>query len=160
MFRKIVIAVDQSQPAADAMAAGVDLAIRSGSQVVLLTVIPPPPSIIPDIAAASAKLDADRAEARRLLERCRRQLSRDAQVEELVFEGSPADEIVAAAISTHADLVIVGTNSRRGLSRMFLGSTAEAVVRNSPCTVLVVRQPQHAPVVADVNRLAPATSVT
>jgi nucleotide-binding universal stress UspA family protein len=159
MFRKILIAVDQSRPAADAAGMGAELAGKTGAEVVLLTVVPPPPAVIADVAAASAKLDDARAEARRLLDRYRKQLPGGARVEEMVFEGSPADEIVSAAVSSHADLVILGTNSRHGLSRVFLGSTAEAVVRNSPCTVLVVRQPQES-ATASVSRLAPATSVT
>jgi nucleotide-binding universal stress UspA family protein len=152
MFRKILIALDHSTPAADAAKFGSDLAAKSGAEVVLLTVVPPPPGVIPDVAAAGAKLDYNRSEGRRLLDRYRRLLPHNTLVEELVFEGSPPDEIVSAALSCHADLVVLGTHSRHGLSRVFLGSTAEAVVRNSPCTVLVVRQPQEAAPAAHLDR--------
>ena len=161
MFRRILIAVDHSKPAADAAEFGADLAAKMNAEVILLTVVPPPPALIPDIASASAKLDASRAEAKRLLARCRQQLPRETRVEELVFEGDAADEIISAAASCHADLVIVGTHSRHGLSRVFLGSTAEAVVRNAPCTVLVVRQPVlTTPNPAAVEGLATSGSIT
>ncbi len=52
---------------------------------------------------------------------------------------SPADTIVDHAVAIHADAVIVGTHGRRGLDRLFLGSVAEAVVRNAPCSVLTVK---------------------
>lgn len=50
-----------------------------------------------------------------------------------------ADEIAQLASDLEADLVVVGTHGRRGLSRALLGSSAEATVRLAPCPVLVVR---------------------
>jgi nucleotide-binding universal stress UspA family protein len=52
---------------------------------------------------------------------------------------SIADEIAQLAADLEADLVVVGTHGRRGLSRVLLGSSAEATVRLAPCPVLVVR---------------------
>jgi nucleotide-binding universal stress UspA family protein len=53
---------------------------------------------------------------------------------------APAEQIVELAFDLDADLVVVGTHGRRGLSRMMMGSVAEAVVRRAPCPVLVVRE--------------------
>jgi len=50
-----------------------------------------------------------------------------------------AQEIAQLAADLEADLVIVGTQGRLGLSRVLLGSTAEATVRLAPCPVLVMR---------------------
>jgi nucleotide-binding universal stress UspA family protein len=50
-----------------------------------------------------------------------------------------ADEISQLAADLEADLVVVGTHGRRRLSRVLLGSSAEATVRLAPCPVLVVR---------------------
>lgn len=52
---------------------------------------------------------------------------------------APAEEVAQLAADLEADLVIVGTHGRRGLSRMVLGSVAEGTVRLAPCPVLVVR---------------------
>jgi nucleotide-binding universal stress UspA family protein len=51
----------------------------------------------------------------------------------------PSEEIAALAGQLQADLVVVGTHGRRGLSRLLLGSVAEGIVRLAPCPVLVVR---------------------
>ena len=51
----------------------------------------------------------------------------------------PSEEIAQLAVDVEADLVIVGTHSRRGLARMILGSVAEATVRLAPCPVLVIK---------------------
>ena len=56
---------------------------------------------------------------------------------------TPADEIVKFAKEIHADVIIVGTHGREGVSRMLMGSVAEHVVRHAPCPVLVVRPQEH-----------------
>jgi nucleotide-binding universal stress UspA family protein len=62
---------------------------------------------------------------------------------------SPADEIVKYAKEVHADIVVVGTHGRGGVSRLLMGSVAEHVVRNAPCPVLVVRPREHEFVMPD-----------
>ena len=52
---------------------------------------------------------------------------------------APSHEIAQLAADVEADLVVVGTHGRRGMSRVLLGSVAEAVVRLAPCPVLVAR---------------------
>jgi nucleotide-binding universal stress UspA family protein len=63
---------------------------------------------------------------------------------------SPTIEIAQLASDVESDLVVVGTHGRRGVSRLVLGSVAEATVRLAPCPVLVVRQkapPQPVPAI-------------
>jgi nucleotide-binding universal stress UspA family protein len=67
---------------------------------------------------------------------------------------SPAEEIAELARELEAHLVVVGTHSRRGLSRMLLGSVAEGVVRLAPCPVLVVR-PRETPDVPSIDPPCP-----
>ena len=59
--------------------------------------------------------------------------------ERLVVDGPAALAIVKAARDLPAELVVVGTRGRTGLSRLTLGSVAEAVLSSAPCSVLVVR---------------------
>ncbi len=57
---------------------------------------------------------------------------------------SPAvTAILQTAASTDADMVIVGTHDRKGISRWALGSVAERVMRDAACPVLVVRPKHH-----------------
>jgi nucleotide-binding universal stress UspA family protein len=55
----------------------------------------------------------------------------------------PALEIVAYAKEAPADLIVIGTHGRTGVSRFLMGSVAEHVVRTAPCPVLVVRPSEH-----------------
>jgi nucleotide-binding universal stress UspA family protein len=57
----------------------------------------------------------------------------------------PSEQIAQLAADLEADLIVVGTHGHRGLSRLLLGSVAEATVRLAPCAVLVVR-PKAIPV--------------
>lgn len=50
-----------------------------------------------------------------------------------------ADTIAQQAADWRADLLVVGTHGRRGVSRMLIGSVAERVVRVAPCPLLLVR---------------------
>jgi len=54
--------------------------------------------------------------------------------------GDPAAEIVRIAGDEKAEMVVLGTHGRTGLSRLLMGSVAEAIVRKSPCPVLVYRE--------------------
>jgi nucleotide-binding universal stress UspA family protein len=53
--------------------------------------------------------------------------------------GDAAKEILAAAAACHADLIVMGTHGRTGLSRLLLGSVAEVVLRSASCPVVTVR---------------------
>ena len=52
-------------------------------------------------------------------------------------EGDAAGEIIAAADSAGADLIVMGTHGRTGLARLVIGSVARNVVRHATCSVLV-----------------------
>lgn len=56
-------------------------------------------------------------------------------------EGDPAAEIVAVAREQEADLVVVGTHGRTGLSRLVMGSVARNVLHHAHCSVLVAKAP-------------------
>lgn len=63
-----------------------------------------------------------------------------------------ADEITRLAVEVEADIIVVGTHGRRGMSRLVLGSVAESVVRRAECPVLVVRPKEtdtHVPKIED-----------
>lgn len=53
--------------------------------------------------------------------------------------GDPAGEIVRIASEEGAEMIVLGTHGRSGMTRMLMGSVAEAVVRRAPCPVLVYR---------------------
>ena len=57
----------------------------------------------------------------------------------LVIVGIAQHVLPLVARSLRASLLVLGTHGRKGLSRLFLGSVAESVMRHAPCSVLTVR---------------------
>ena len=62
------------------------------------------------------------------------------QVDKRVEIGDAATTICDVAAELGVDVIVVGSHGRKGISRLFLGSTSEHVVRHAPCPVLVVRE--------------------
>jgi nucleotide-binding universal stress UspA family protein len=55
--------------------------------------------------------------------------------------GAPADELIATAKETGADLIVVGAANRSALGRLFLGSVSGRLLSHAPCSVLIARTP-------------------
>ncbi|MBZ0187007.1 MAG: universal stress protein, partial [Candidatus Obscuribacterales bacterium] len=56
-----------------------------------------------------------------------------------IVDGSPANEILDLARSWPADLIILGSHGKTGLSKLLLGSVSQAVALNAPCSVRIVK---------------------
>ena len=54
--------------------------------------------------------------------------------------GDPAGEILRIAGDERVEMIVLGTHGRTGMTRLLMGSVAEAVVRRAPCPVLVYRE--------------------
>ena len=63
---------------------------------------------------------------------------RDENVQAFVEEGKPYEMILSASGQWEADLIVMGTHGRTGLSYILLGSVAEKVLRHSEKPLLVV----------------------
>jgi nucleotide-binding universal stress UspA family protein len=61
--------------------------------------------------------------------------------EHRLISGDPAHAIVRFAKDEAVDMIVMGTHGRTGLSRMLMGSVAEAIVRRAECPVLTYKQP-------------------
>jgi len=71
---------------------------------------------------------------------------RDLKPESALFEslgGRISEVIIKEAKKWRADLIVMGTHGRRGVTRMVLGSDAEAILRSTPVPVLLVRSPDR-----------------
>ena len=74
-------------------------------------------------------------------------------VTHVFLEGDPATEIVRYARDAGVDRIVMGTHGRTGTERLLMGSVAEKVLRDAPCSVLVVKLPRARP---KANRADPA----
>jgi nucleotide-binding universal stress UspA family protein len=70
--------------------------------------------------------------------------------------GSPQNEILQFANEQGVDLIVMGSHGRTGISRLLMGSVAEAVMRRANCPVLVVKRPMNVPEDSSSGALAGA----
>ena len=61
------------------------------------------------------------------------------QGEPVIVHGAPFQSIIDTAKDKGADLIVMGTHGRTGLTHVLMGSVAEKVIRLAPCPVLVTR---------------------
>jgi nucleotide-binding universal stress UspA family protein len=151
VFKRILVAVDRSEASRQAVELGARLAGLTGARVALLHVIDMSRELDPELGFADGVAGGElRSLAHDLLDRSRRMFPSGIRVDELIRDGDPPAEIVEAADKWGADLIIVGTYDHAPLARLLLRSTAESVVREAHCPVLIVGQaPTIAPAKAN-----------
>lgn len=81
-----------------------------------------------------------RAEAEQAVQRVVAHMkSEGIAAEGTLLEGRPAEAVTAVAREKDADLIVTGSRGRTGLERVLLGSTAERILNETSCAVLVVK---------------------
>lgn len=140
--KQILVPVDFSPYSEQALDYAVVLANQLGATIHLINAIGIPGHGAPEIglAYAASMIETANVENRKALDKlaaARRDQTTIGQV--IVRNGDPRDVILQAAEQVGADLIVMGTHGRRGLSRALLGSVAEMLVRTSPIPVLTVR---------------------
>jgi len=135
-FQKILCPVEFDPSASAVLELAARVAATNGGRVYVLHVVPlVVPTGRPDYVEAYQREEA--AVRTELRELAGKYLS-GVNYEVIADCGDPVEFILGAERRIPADLVVMGTHGRRGLSRVFLGSVAEAVVRQSYCPVLTV----------------------
>ena len=135
----ILVPIDHSPYAEHALDYAVELAAKLGAKVNVVTVVGVPIYGGPELGMAlpAATLDALISDNQRALDELAKKRSLNGKA--LVRTGDARDVILQTVEELGADLIVMGTHGRRGISRALLGSVAETVVRASPVPVLTVR---------------------
>ena len=141
MYRRILLTLDGSELAEQALPYAIAQAERFRAELVLLQVVEPFPS-----AGALWQADIEREEKQAIRLACDhlKQLAfpvreRGITVETVVNRGSPNQEIVRYAETNDVDLIVICTRGRSGFSRWLMGSVADRVVRGATVPVLLIR---------------------
>ena len=145
MYKSILVAVDGSQTSELALKEAIRLAKDMGARLLIVNVVDeinfnwaeyPNLTEIWDVLAASGRALLDKAAATA----AEAGVEADTRLLELDKLGDRVPEALAREAETWpADLIVVGTHGRRGLSHVFLGSVAEGIVRVATKPVLLIR---------------------
>ena len=145
MYQRILVPVDGSPTSLKGLAEAIKLARLSGGQIRLLYMVD---ALSTAMAVGAYAISADvidqlRADGAQILQQARDQAVAGGVATDTVLDegvrGRLADWVVEQVRSWPADVVVLGTHGRRGMSRMLLGSDAEQVLRICPVPVLLVR---------------------
>jgi nucleotide-binding universal stress UspA family protein len=137
-FQRVLVAIDGSEFAAHALEVASSLASAVNGQIGLVHVIDP------KFVGSETGVPADqiwalrRADGQGLLDRAASAIPGQPHPWKFLREGTPWKEIVRSAREWPADVIVVGTHGRSGLTRVLFGSTAEGVVRHAQKPVVVV----------------------
>lgn len=142
-IKTILFPTDFSQGARAAMDYALSLAQDYKAKLILLYVIQDisiAEWYIPSsISAADLVADMQKSAEQEMVKWGAEAAQKTQNIERLVKRGVPFVEIIGTAKERGADLIVIGTHGRTGIDHMLFGSTAEKVVRKSPCPVLTVR---------------------
>jgi nucleotide-binding universal stress UspA family protein len=144
LFREILVPIDGSDPSLEA----VHMALRivelcPQCQLTLLYVIDK--LVLNELVRFSARSEAEveselKDQGQKYVDFAKKEAQRKgASAQCRILKGDPFEEIVAAANSLHADLVIMGHTGRRGTSRVLIGSVTQRVLDYAACPVLVMK---------------------
>ncbi len=143
--KRILVPMDFSNLSKDALPWATFMAEQFKAEVVLLHVVEKFPidylmgreltshAIVPLIKQAEADLERAAVDLAKSI---------GIKISSAVREGKPHEEICEAAKALAVDLIVLTTHGYTGLKHVWLGSTAEYVVRHASCPVLVVRAAQ------------------
>ena len=141
MYTRILVPLDGSPLAEAILPEVVELATLHCAEVMLLRVALV--HAFPGVDQTDAQVRAVEEAETYLADVERRLAAQRITVSRAVRYGHAAQEILDHVQSRGVDLIAMSTHGRSGISRLVLGSVAEAVVRTAPTSVLVVRLPRR-----------------
>lgn len=141
-LKTILVPTDFSEESARSLGYAAAFAAQFGGRLIILNVVPLIPSsdliFGPMILPETSMKKGARIELKAWVDTFR--LNPSLSVRLQIRLGQPWREIVDAAESSRAGLVIISTHGRTGLARQLMGSTAEQVVRHAHCPVMVLKK--------------------
>lgn len=140
---KVLVATDGSTYAEEAVNYAANWLWPANTELRVVTVIEPLSSLGPAVTHYKLASELMQASENLVAEAAKKLQKTNLPISQHVRGGFAADEIINEAKEWGANLIIVGTHGRHGISRFLLGSVAEKVTNNAHCSVIVVKNPSH-----------------
>lgn len=138
MYRNILVGYDGSDAGRKAFDVALDLSVKHGAELWIVTVAQPP--MIGDEVETEAVIESSRNYHRRMLAELRSAVAdKNVKVHYEVAVGHPAEQIIYHADQHGVDLIVVGDRGRSKFARLLLGSVSKQVVQYAGRAVLVAR---------------------
>jgi nucleotide-binding universal stress UspA family protein len=147
LFKKILFCTDFSEDAHWAFTYALHLAKNFKSKLLILHVTPEPVHpeqlsiYLPQEKLEELRISQKKEIDQQLKNHYLKKMKEFKTYKIVLKEGEPFVEIIKMAKKESVHLIVMGTHGRTGLDHILFGSTAEKVVRKSPCPVLTIRLP-------------------
>jgi nucleotide-binding universal stress UspA family protein len=152
MFRNILVAVDGSPHAAQALSEAIDIAEAGHGRLTILTAIPRPPgwASTPATAAACAPLALDlEVESGEALRKAVGRIPESVPVTKILTHEPIRAALMERIASGNHDLLVIGSRGRGAVTASLLGSVSHHALHHSPIPVLIVHADPDKPSFAD-----------
>lgn len=144
MFHNVLVAVDGSDDAAQALIEAVDLARAERARLTIFTAVqPPPPTVYASASSAAlvAELTDDaQTEAERVLQAAAQSVPEDVPAATVLSRDAPRPSVIQQVEEGEHDLVVMGSRGLGGLGSVLLGSVSQYVLHHSPVPVMIVHR--------------------
>jgi nucleotide-binding universal stress UspA family protein len=138
-FGSLLVPFDGSASSQTALLRACELSKTDGSEISVLYVIPRYEEMMDFFKTDTIKKSLYQ-EAEKIVEGAKKiAASRKTPIKAVVQEGHASEKIVEIAGTFKSDLIVVGTHGWRGVNKAIMGSTAERIIANASCPVLVVK---------------------
>lgn len=142
MYKKVLFAADFDEVGIKAAQKAKKIADENQAQLVLVHVVEPIPAYAYPGFSGFAEVELSiKDQAKKELDDLAQQLGVSAENRFLAF-GSTKHEVIEIAKNESVDLIVAGSHGKHGLA-LILGSTANAILHNAECDVLIVRSCMH-----------------
>ena len=138
VYKKILVPVDDSNQAMNALHEAIAVAKRNEAELFILNVKDETRLRGTSIALAMS-LDEIEEESKQIIKNLTKDFPKDVAFQTVTFIGNPKKDIVKFSEDNAMDLIVIGANSKKLVDRILIGSTTSYVVEKSPCNVMVVK---------------------
>jgi nucleotide-binding universal stress UspA family protein len=142
MFLNILVLVDGSPDAQEALSQAIDLAESEHSRLTVLTAVAPPPPMAALGGVDALAIRGAETEANQILGRARDQVPDDLPVTTLSADQPIRQAVIRQVAEGHHDLVVMGSPGRGAVRSALVGSVSHFVLHQSPVPVLIVHAEQ------------------
>jgi nucleotide-binding universal stress UspA family protein len=138
-YGSLLVPFDGSEFSKRALVRACQLSKSDGSSITVLYVIPQYEEMVEFFKTESIRKSLSREAEKIIGAAAAIAASEGATVQKEIAEGHSADRIIETAIKNNRDLIIMGSHGHSGIDKVIIGSTAERVVANASCPILLVK---------------------
>ncbi|PKM76106.1 MAG: hypothetical protein CVU90_14155 [Firmicutes bacterium HGW-Firmicutes-15] len=146
MLKKIMVAYDDGNRATLALQAAIELAKNTSAEIYLISIYTLPDFHVMEASSTDGTSFAAQFEesSRKYMEAIQAEAEEKVNQEKItvrkyIWEGKPGPIITEFAEGLKVDLVVIGSNNRTGMERLFTGSVSNYVLQHASCPVLVIK---------------------